>query len=98
MLTECGVYLALWLWWAFSSAWTRDPNAVLASRYGLVHIRSLWGPAVPLGGLLLAAGLGTSAWLLWRALSDRAVVDGDERQVQADPSAETGASPAASAS
>jgi hypothetical protein len=68
VLAELGFYLALWLWWAFSSAWTRDPNAVLASRYGLVHMRSVWGPAVALGGVLLAGGVGTSAYLLWRAL------------------------------
>jgi hypothetical protein len=68
VLAELGMYLVLWLWWAFSAAWTRDPNAVLASRYGLVHIRSLWGPAVLVGGVLLATGLGVSAGLLWRAM------------------------------
>jgi len=70
VLAELAVYLVLWLTWAFSSAWTRDPNAVLASRYGLDHIRGLWGPAVLIGGVLLASGLSASAVLLWRALTD----------------------------
>jgi hypothetical protein len=95
VLAELGVYLALWLGWAFSAAWTRDPNTVLASRYGLVHLRGLWGPAVPLGGLLLAAGLGTSAWLLWHALIGGA---SGPRRVRTEASAETGASTAASPS
>ena len=55
VLAEPRCYLALWGWWAFSAAWTRDPNAVLGSRYGLEHIRGLWEAAVPLG-LVLAAG------------------------------------------
>ena len=66
VLAELAAYLGLWLWWAFGSAWTRDPNAVLASRYGLEHIRNLWAPATPLGAALLIAGLGASALLLWR--------------------------------
>jgi hypothetical protein len=68
VLAELGIYLGLWLWWAFSPAWTRDPNTVLATRYGLDHVRALWRPAVPLGALLLATGLGGSALLLWRSL------------------------------
>ena len=68
VLSELAVYLGLWLWWAFGSAWTRDVNAVLGARYGLDHIRNLWGPAVPLGAMLLIAGLAVSAVLLWRAL------------------------------
>jgi hypothetical protein len=68
VLAELAVYLGLWLWWAFGPAWTRDPNTVLASRYGLDHLRELWRPAVPLGALLLVAGLGGSALLLWRSL------------------------------
>jgi hypothetical protein len=68
VLAELGMYLGLWLWWAFGSAWTRDPNAVLASRYGLDHLRGLWGPALPLGAVLLTVGLGGSAALLWRSL------------------------------
>jgi hypothetical protein len=69
VLAELAAYLGLWLWWAFGSAWTRDPNAVLGARYGLDHIRNLWGPATPLGAALLIAGFGASAVLLWRALS-----------------------------
>jgi hypothetical protein len=69
VLAESAAYLGLWLWWAFGSAWTRDANAVLAVRYGLEHIRNLWGPATPLGAVLLFAGLGASALLLWRALN-----------------------------
>jgi hypothetical protein len=68
VLAELAIYLGLWLWWAFGVAWTRDPNAVLASRYGLDHIRGLWRPAVPLGALLLSVGLIGSAVLLWRSL------------------------------
>jgi hypothetical protein len=68
VLAELGIYLGLWLWWAFGAAWTRDPNTVLASRYGLDHLRTLWRPAVPLGALLLGTGLGGSALLLWRSL------------------------------
>lgn len=68
VLAELAVYLGLWLWWAFGSTWTRDVNAVLGARYGLDHIRNLWGPATPLGALLLIAGLGVSVVLLWRAL------------------------------
>ena len=68
VLLELACYLALWLPWAFGSAWTRDPNAVLGARYGLDHIRNLWAPATPLGALMLAAGLGASSVLLWRAL------------------------------
>ena len=69
VLAELGAYLGLWLWWAFGSAWTRDANAVLATRYGLEHIRNLWGLATPLGAVLLTVGLGGSAVLLWRALA-----------------------------
>jgi hypothetical protein len=69
VLAELGWYLGLWLWWAFGSAWTRDPNAVLGSRYGLDHIRHLWEPATPLGALLLTASVGISVVLLWRALT-----------------------------
>jgi hypothetical protein len=68
VVAELACYLGLWIWWAFGGAWTRDLNAVLGSRYGLDHIRHLWEPAVPVGAVLLAAGLGTSAVLLWRAL------------------------------
>ena len=68
VLAELAIYLGLWLWWAFSPAWTRDPNTVLATRYGLDHLRTLWRPAVPLGALLLAAGLGGSALVLRRSL------------------------------
>jgi hypothetical protein len=68
VLAELACYLALWLWWAFSPAWTHDPNAVLGSRYGLDHLRMIWGPATPIGALLLTAGLATSTALLWRAL------------------------------
>jgi hypothetical protein len=73
VLAELACYLWLWLWWAFSPAWTRDLNAVLGSRYGLEHLRALWGPATPLGALLLTAGLGASAALLWRALAPHPV-------------------------
>ncbi|MCC7370209.1 MAG: hypothetical protein IT306_17425 [Chloroflexi bacterium] len=69
VLLETAIYLGLWLTWAFSSAWTRDPNAVLASRYGLEHLRGLWGPAVPLGAIFLASGLLGSAAVLWRTLT-----------------------------
>jgi hypothetical protein len=72
VLAEPAVYLGLWLWWAFGPAWPRDPNAVLATRYGLAHLRGLWGPAVPLGTALLAIGLGGSALLLWHALTPSA--------------------------
>jgi hypothetical protein len=68
VLAELACYLGLWLWWALSPAWTHDPNAVLGSRYGLEHLRMIWGPATTVGALLLTAGLGTSAVLLWRAL------------------------------
>jgi len=78
VLVELGAYLGLWLWWAFGSAWTRDPNAVLGSRYGLDHIRNLWGPATPLGAALLIAGLGVSAVLLWRALARPACCGKDQ--------------------
>ena len=69
VLAELALYLALWLTWAFGAAWTRDPNAVLASRYGLAHLRGLWGPAAPVGALLLTAGICGSAALLWRSLA-----------------------------
>ena len=69
VLVDLGWYLGLWLWWAFGSAWTRDVNAVVGSRYGLDHLRLLWEPALPLGAALLIAGLGASAALLWRALA-----------------------------
>jgi hypothetical protein len=68
VLVELGVYVGLWLWWGFGSAWTRDPNTVLASRYGLDHLRGLWRPSVPLGATLLSVGLIGSAALLWRSL------------------------------
>ena len=68
VLAELALYLGLWGWWAFTPAWTRDPNTVLASRYGLDHLRGLWGPATPLGAVLLAVGLLGSAALLWRTL------------------------------
>jgi hypothetical protein len=68
VLVELAVYLGLWLWWGFGAAWTRDPNTVLASRYGLDHLRGLWRPAVPLGALLLSVGLIGSAGVLWRSL------------------------------
>jgi hypothetical protein len=68
VVVELGVYLGLWCWWAFGAAWTRDPNTVLAARYALDHLRGLWRPAVPVGALLLALGLGGSAFVLWRAL------------------------------
>jgi hypothetical protein len=68
VLAELACYLGLWIWWAFGGAWTRDLNAVLGSRYGLDHIRHLWEPAVLIGAVLLAAGLGTSAVLLCHAL------------------------------
>src|SRR5262249_27147215 len=71
VLAELAVYLGLWLWWAFGPAWTRDPNTVLASRYGLDHIRALWRPAVPLRALLLTVGLVGSAGLPWRSLGLR---------------------------
>jgi len=71
VLAELALYLALWLTWAFGVTWTRDPNAVLASRYGLAHLRGLWEPAVPLGALLLTVGACGSAALLWRALAVR---------------------------
>src|SRR5262249_14964244 len=71
VLTELAIYLGLWLWWAFGPAWTRDPNTVLAARYGLDHVRALWRPAVPLGVALLAVGLAGSVALLWRALALR---------------------------
>jgi hypothetical protein len=69
VLAELALYLGLWLWWSFGSAWTHDPNAVLASRYGLDHLRWVWAPSVPVGGLLLTAGLVVSAVLLWRTLA-----------------------------
>ena len=68
VMAELACYLGLWLWWGFGSAWTRDVNAILGSRYGLDHIRNIWEPATPLGAALLIFGLGTSAVLLWRAL------------------------------
>jgi hypothetical protein len=68
VLVELGIYLGLWLWWGFGAAWTRDPNAVLGSRYGLDHIRGLWRPAVPVGALLMSVGLIGSAVLLWWSL------------------------------
>lgn len=68
VVAECLCYLGLWLSWAFSAAWTRDINAPLAARYGLDHVRHLWGPAVAVGAVLLAAGLVGSALLLWRSL------------------------------
>ncbi|MGE3912701.1 MAG: hypothetical protein AB7K36_25305 [Chloroflexota bacterium] len=69
VLAEQAGYLALWLTWGFGSAWTRDPNAVLASRYELAHLRGLWDAAEPVGAVLLAAGLCGSAMVLWQALS-----------------------------
>jgi hypothetical protein len=72
VLTELAIYLGLWLTWAFGSAWTRDPNAVLASRYGLEHLRGIWPLATPLGAVLLAGGLTGSLVLLWRTLGDEA--------------------------
>jgi hypothetical protein len=71
VLVELACYLGLWLWWAFGPAWTRDPNAVLASRYGLDHLRGVWRPAVAVGAVLLSAGLGGSLVVLWRSLGLR---------------------------
>lgn len=69
VLAELALYLGLWLWWSFGSAWTNDPNAVLSSRYGLDHLRWVWGPAVPVGVVLLAVGLVGSAVILWGSIS-----------------------------
>ena len=86
VLVELALYLGLWLTWAFGAAWTRDPNAVLASRYGLAHLRGLWEPAVPLGALLLAAGLTASTVVLWRALTVRPAVSmGDVAPAETPP-------------
>jgi hypothetical protein len=71
VLAELACYLGLWLWWAFGPAWTRDPNTVLASRYGLDHLRAVWRPAVVVGAMLLAAGLTGSLAVLWRSLDLR---------------------------
>jgi hypothetical protein len=65
VLAECAAFWALYTWWAFGSAWTRDPNVVLAMRYGLQHVRFLWPPAVPLGALAIAAAAVTAGALLW---------------------------------
>jgi hypothetical protein len=76
----------LWLTWAFGATWTRDPNAVLASRYGLAHLRGLWEPAVPLGAFLLTAGLIASTVVLWRALTVRpAASTGDVEPADTQP-------------
>ena len=86
VLVELAIYLGLWLTWAFGAAWTRDPNAVLASRYGLAHLRGLWEPAVPLGALLLATGLTASTVVLWRALAARPAASmGDVAPAQTPP-------------
>ena len=68
VVAETLFYLGLWLFWAFSPAWTRDPNAPLGSRYELHHIRHLWEPAVTVGAVLVGAGLAGSLLVLWRAL------------------------------
>jgi len=71
VLAETLFYLGLWLFWAFGSAWTRDLNAPLGSRYELHHVRHLWGPAVTVGTVLVATGLAGSLLVLWRALLRR---------------------------
>ena len=68
---ECALFYGLYLWWAFGAAWTRDPNAVLAVRYGLVHVRSLSPALGPLGLLLLAAAALLALDVLRRALRDQ---------------------------
>src|SRR6266540_14169 len=66
ILAEFAAFHALLGWWAFGSAWTRDTNAVLAARYGLAHIRSLWAAWAPLGVLALLLAAAAGARMFWR--------------------------------
>ena len=66
VVAEVLLFSGLYLWWAFGSAWTRDPNTVLATRYGLTHVRSLSPLFGPLGAVLLAVASGAATVMLWR--------------------------------
>jgi hypothetical protein len=71
IVAECVVFQALYLAWAFGPAWTRDPNTVLAARYGLTHLRSLSPMHGPFGALWLTAAALAAIVLLWRVLGRR---------------------------
>ena len=66
VLAEFAAFHALFLWWAFGDAWTRDRNGNLAARYGLEHVRALWPAAVPLGLLALLSAAAAAGAHLWR--------------------------------
>ena len=68
LLLEFAFFNAVYGLWAFGPAWTRDPNAILAARYGLTQIRFVWPPAVPLGALMLALSACAAAVILWKGV------------------------------
>ena len=71
VVAELLLFHALYFWWALGPAWTRDPNTVLATRYGLTHLRSLSPLLAPLGAVLLTVAAGLGTMLLWRAVGRR---------------------------
>ena len=81
VVAEFVLFQALYCWWAFGPAWTRDPNVVLATRYGLVHLRLLSEVSGWLGVVLVVASAVAATGLLWRLVArdlraDRAPLPG----------------------